>query len=108
MDKPRVLLIDDDPIILRMLEHELKQNFITTSYSDVLRALPLVKYFDLVISDFSMPSGDGYDVVEAALPYDVPVIIYSGAENIAHKYLVSKHDPIGKLLAIINNVLRDT
>ncbi len=59
---PQILLVDDEPNVLRSLSRILKKYAITT-FTSGEEALLLAKeqQFDLVISDFRMPGMDGVD-----------------------------------------------
>ena len=65
--KEKILLIDDDPLVLRTLERLLKaQGYRTTAADSGLKAIELVKKedFDLVMSDIRMPEMDGVETME--------------------------------------------
>lgn len=66
--QPAVLVIDDDPSFLRLLEHELTtegfQVFTATTGSqgmELLKGRPV----SLVVTDMRMPFVDGFDVIYA-------------------------------------------
>lgn len=60
----KILLVDDEPNVLRSLNRILK-HYQVTALSDPLEALNLVEKeeFDLVISDFKMPGIDGVELL---------------------------------------------
>lgn len=64
----RLLLVDDDPSVLRALERDLTQAFIVetaTSGREALRLLEVRDDFDVILCDVMMPEGSGLDVVDA-------------------------------------------
>jgi two-component system, OmpR family, alkaline phosphatase synthesis response regulator PhoP len=61
---PKILLVDDDPDIVELLEYNLqKEGFETASANDGLRALEIAPIFkpDLVLLDVMMPKLDGIE-----------------------------------------------
>ncbi|XP_042501932.1 two-component response regulator ORR21 [Macadamia integrifolia] len=79
----RVLVVDDDPICLRILEEMLRKcMYHVTTCSRATIALNLLRErkgcFDMVISDVYMPDMDGYKLLEhVGLEMDLPVIMMS-------------------------------
>jgi DNA-binding NtrC family response regulator len=79
----RVLLIDDEPAILRIYSRALANyGFESKCVSDPKLALQLLEQvaFDVVVSDVCMPGGDGVDLVRSIrerFPH-LPVILVSG------------------------------
>jgi len=67
----RILLVDDDPNILRALQREIRLSLPggveTETYTNPFDALNriCVRDFDLVISDFTMPELSGVDLLQA-------------------------------------------
>lgn len=64
----RVLLVDDEPIILSFLKDEIESmNFTCDTTSDVDEALQLLdkSMYQIVITDMRMPKGGGARVVES-------------------------------------------
>ncbi|MGB5277279.1 MAG: sigma-54 dependent transcriptional regulator [Gammaproteobacteria bacterium] len=83
VDKPRILLIDDEAIALSNMSHVLeKEDYDVTACKDGesgLRAMQH-KMFDLVLTDLRMPGIDGMQVlqhVKETMP-DLPVIMITG------------------------------
>ncbi|KAG0555050.1 hypothetical protein M758_12G143700 [Ceratodon purpureus] len=80
----RVLVVDDDPICLMVLERMLHRcNYRVTTCGKATDALSLLREdinkFDLVISDVYMPDMDGFKLLElVGLEMDLPVIMMSG------------------------------
>ncbi|CAK9212326.1 unnamed protein product [Sphagnum troendelagicum] len=79
----RVLVVDDEPLCLMILDRMLRQcKYNVTTCNLATEALSLLRenrnYFDLVISDVYMPDMDGFKLLEAiGLELDLPVIMMS-------------------------------
>lgn len=79
----RVLVVDDDPLCLMILERMLKQcSYTVTTTGRATDALKLLREsrdkFDMVISDVHMPDMDGFKLLELiGLEMDLPVIMMS-------------------------------
>jgi CheY-like chemotaxis protein len=81
--RARILVVDDEPVNVQLLEYLLK----TTGYENVTStfdprqvvALHLKHRFDLIILDLHMPGMDGFDVMEALKPLEsdswLPVLV---------------------------------
>ena len=70
MSRKRVLIVDDDQTILQMLEHSLKSlgpEYEISTVTDSTEALAKVQeqFFDLVVSDYMMPTITGVDLASA-------------------------------------------
>lgn len=80
----RVLLVDDEPNLQRLITHLLKgMGYEVTACGGVAAAQDILTSgdkFDLLISDMSMPGGSGLDVVRAALQHlpEVRILLISG------------------------------
>ncbi|WP_026997818.1 response regulator transcription factor [Flectobacillus major] len=64
LPNPKILLVDDDPDIIELLEYNLtKEGFDTASATDGLQALEVTKKFkpDLILLDVMMPKMDGIE-----------------------------------------------
>ncbi|MFW6387367.1 MAG: response regulator, partial [Thermodesulfobacteriota bacterium] len=80
MDKNRILLIDNEEGLCRMIEAVLGDNGYTVdSFTSPFTALETFKPggYDLVISDIKMPGMDGLEVLQKVRAQDqhVPVIM---------------------------------
>ena len=99
--KPLILVIDDDPSILRALEFKLKKKYnvrlCNSGKNGIERADENV---DVVILDIKMPGKDGlqvYEEIRAKLPR-LPIIFYSAYQNLLEESeLLDKHKPFGYL-----------
>jgi DNA-binding NtrC family response regulator len=83
MNKPHILLIDDEAIALTNLTHVLKrEGYEVTACKDGEAGLEALKRsdFDLVLTDLKMPGIDGMEVLRQvhATEADVPVIMITG------------------------------
>ncbi|MGE7113553.1 ATP-binding response regulator [Lysinibacillus sp. NPDC047702] len=105
-NRPKVLVVDDDPINLRVIETILtieKYDLITvTSGSKALEALASQK-FDLIISDVMMPNMSGYELVRTIRKQlsitDLPVLLLTArgqAQDIENGFLSGANDYVMK------------
>ena len=69
MTRPKILLVDDDDSVLRMMQLALEKNdFDVVAAANVTEALNQIvaQHFDILITDLHMPNaGDGFAVVTA-------------------------------------------
>lgn len=66
---PRILVVDDDPIVLEALARGLSRQFLIAVHSDPNSALDWLRRasaVDLIVSDFRMPTMDGISFLKAA------------------------------------------
>lgn len=85
--RARLLLVDDDPIILASLNAFLaSKNFDVTIESSALKAMDHLKAgrFDVVISDVCMPQVDGFELLKyvRASHHQTPVVILTGLATV--------------------------
>lgn len=87
--KKRILLVDDEIAILKLLEFILKKDYelvIKNNGFDALTWLDSGNIPDLIISDMEMPYFNGADFVRSLKVSgyfrDVPVIVLSGSESL--------------------------
>eukprot|EP00884_Botryococcus_braunii_P010629 jgi/Botrbrau1/19568/Bobra.0035s0057.4 len=79
----KVLVVDDDPLCLKIVEHQLRRcRYEVTTCPNGKKALDLLRdktsHFDLVLSDVYMPDMDGFKLLEhIGLELDLPVIMMS-------------------------------
>ena len=84
---PRVLLVDDDPTLRRMLARLLRRaEFDVVDVGTGRRALAALeaKPFDVIVSDIHMPDGDGLELLRSVrrVDLDIPVILMSGRPDV--------------------------
>lgn len=119
MNKTHILIVDDDPAILRLLSTNLKaRDYIVSAAMDGEEALETVEadLFDLIILDIMLPKLDGVEVCRRIREWsNVPIIMLSarGGEQDKVKCLESGADDyltkpfsIGELVARIKTALR--
>ena len=124
MSKPRILLVDDDPDILDVLEIALsEENYEILKAKDGEEALRIIKSkpLNLVLVDYAMPRMNGRQVCievkkDVLLRY-LPIIMVTGKGDIEDKgggieagaddYIVKPFEP-KELLARIRMVIRRT
>lgn len=84
----RILVIDDESIVLNVLERMLKRDFEVVATVDGADGVRLYQQqpFDLVISDVLMPGKGGLEVVQDILTFDptARVIVMSGGTKSVH------------------------
>lgn len=82
----KVLLIDDEPDVLRLIEtklEKLKFQVISTSDGEAGLATALVEKPDVIILDLLLPKGDGYTILRTVKTayQPVPIVIILTAKN---------------------------
>jgi DNA-binding NtrC family response regulator len=67
MDRPRVLIVEDRPSVLRLMATILERGHDVTTACDGTTALSLIASdsFDVVLTDIRMPGASGFDVLRA-------------------------------------------
>ncbi|MCA1247297.1 EAL domain-containing protein [Massilia sp. MS-15] len=81
--RARILVVDDEPVNVQLLEYLLKttgyENVASTNDPRQVVSLHLKHRFDLIILDLHMPGMDGFDVMEALKPLEsdswLPVLV---------------------------------
>ena len=117
----RIMVVDDDPLMLITMEALLdRAGYAVTGFPDgpaaVAAAQADPQAFDLVISDYNMPTFSGLDVARemARLRPELPVIISSGylsdelragAGAAGVRRLLQKEHTVEELAAIVGQVL---
>src|SRR5215208_2767867 len=117
--KIRVLVVDDEPAILRFLKPALQANdYQLTSAGSVAESIRRIAADtpDIVVLDLGLPDGDGKDVIRQVREWsDVPIIVLSAREREAEKIealdlgaddFVNKPFGVGELLARMRAALR--
>lgn len=103
--KKRILVIDDEGIIIKTVENLLKrEGYDIETCQSGLKAIDIVKNkdFDLIVADIRMPDIDGLETIKNIKKYikdqrkpDIPVIFITGfADSDAH----IKAEKIGKVI----------
>ena len=117
--KTQVLVVDDEPAILRFLTPALEANgYEITSAGSVAEAIKRIAAHppDIVLLDLGLPDGDGKDVIRRARAWsDVPIVVLSARDREAEKIdaldlgaddYVNKPFNVGELLARMRAALR--
>jgi len=87
--KTRLLVVDDEPAILRFLKPALEANgyevaaaaTVEEATKRIARELP-----EIVVLDLGLPDGDGKDVIRQVRQWsDVPIVVLSAREREAEK-----------------------
>jgi two-component system KDP operon response regulator KdpE len=117
--KTRVLVVDDEPAILRFLKPALEANgYEIVSAATVAEALKRIAADspDIVLLDLGLPDGDGKDVIRRAREWsDLPIVVLSAREREAEKIdaldlgaddYVNKPFNVGELMARMRMALR--
>jgi two-component system KDP operon response regulator KdpE len=117
--KTRVLVVDDEPAILRFLKPALEAtDYDMTSVGTLAEALKQIaaKSPDIVLLDLGLPDGDGKDVIRRAREWsDLPIIVLSARDREAEKIealdlgaddYVNKPFNVGELMARMRTALR--
>ena len=116
----RILIIDDDPHFLRVLQRILSgEKFVVMATSNPCEATGLLRSnsFDLIICDLRMPDCDGLNVLQAirSAGNEIPVIIltaygevdtYLEAMNAGATEYLNKPIKSDELVQIVRNCLR--
>lgn len=117
--KTRVLVVDDEPAIIRFLKPALEANdYDLTSTGTVADALKRIASDapDIVVLDLGLPDGDGKDVIRQVRQWsDLPIIVLSARDRETEKIealdigaddFVNKPFGVGELLARMRAALR--
>jgi two-component system KDP operon response regulator KdpE len=117
--KTRVLVVDDEPAIVRFLKPALEANdYDLTSTGTVADALKRIASSppDIVVLDLGLPDGDGKDIIRQVRQWsDVPIIVLSARDRETEKIealdlgaddFVNKPFGVGELLARMRAALR--
>ncbi|HEY3804256.1 MAG TPA: EAL domain-containing protein [Kofleriaceae bacterium] len=85
---PRVLIVDDDADLRKMLTRLLRRAAFDVVEVDSGRAALAelaAKRFDVVLSDIHMPDGDGLELLRSVrrIDLDIPVLLMSGKPDVA-------------------------
>ena len=120
--REEILVIDDQPIMLKLLDQILKDRYDVVALENGKEALEWMysgNIPDLVVADLNMPEIDGFEYIqrirESGFFYDVPLIVLSGEESSserikclklgANDYLIKPFNP-EELRLRIDNLIR--
>lgn len=119
MNKKKIMIVDDEPKIVRFVAANLKSlDFETLTCQSGAEALEKAEAFDpdLILLDLMMPGMDGFDVLKRLRSYSgVPVIMLTARSNGADKVqglnlgaddYLTKPFSLDELFARVNAVLR--
>jgi len=85
-DPRSVLIVDDDPQVLRAIQTSLRSAFRVTAYQSALEAIEHVKRggVSVVLSDLEMPGMTGLELLRAIRAHDpdLPVLLITGAGSL--------------------------
>jgi DNA-binding response OmpR family regulator len=100
---PSVLILDDDPLILKALERA----FRSAGWQVHTAAQPLAHpdgyaLVDCVLSDWDMPQGGGQRVKQESA---APVVIYSANDLAEHDYVIRKPAAVEDLVAELHRAI---
>jgi DNA-binding response OmpR family regulator len=92
MHKPKLLIVDDDPDLLRALRLRFRaNNYEVCTASDGYTAIALAQKElpDLIVLDIGLPAGDGFVVLDRLQNIDalsgIPVIVLSACDPQRHE-----------------------
>jgi two-component system KDP operon response regulator KdpE len=119
LSRPRILVVDDEPAMLRFLRPALEANdYEVTTAGTVAEAIKRIasERPDLVVLDLGLPDGDGKDVIGRVREWsDVPIVVLSARDREAEKIAafdlgaddyVDKPFGVGELMARLRAALR--
>ena len=102
-DMMRILLVDDEPIVLRALQRVLKHHAVTavTSGTEALALIRQGATFDLIACDLNMPDMSGralYETLDALLPELARRMVFTtgGAFVLDDQAFLTKHPTLSK------------
>jgi two-component system KDP operon response regulator KdpE len=117
--KPRALVVDDEPAILRFLKPALEANdYSVTSAGTLAEALKRIagETPDVVVLDLGLPDGDGKELIQQVRQWsNVPIVVLSARDREAEKIealdlgaddFVNKPFGVGELMARLRTALR--
>lgn len=105
-NRPRVLVVDDDPVNLRVIENILsieKYDLVTVTSGNKALDLLMTQEWDLVISDVMMPNMSGYELVRTIRQQfsitELPVLLLTARtqpQDIENGFLSGANDYVTK------------
>ena len=117
--KTRVLVVDDEPAILRFLKPALSANDYEVAtagtVADAIRRIA-ADAPDVVVLDLALPDGDGKEVIRTVREWsDVPIIVLSARDRETEKIdaldlgaddFINKPFGVGELMARVRSAMR--
>ena len=117
----RILIVEDEEAIAKMIAMNLRvanmQPVIFYDGAEAELSLKLDHNYDLALLDVMVPGKDGFELLEALKPYDIPVIFLTAKDDVASKvqgltggaedYIVKPFEVL-ELLVRIDKVLART
>ena len=97
----RILLIEDDPDVLQLMEHVLLDyghDVATAETVAIARILLAAQPFDLAICDVNLPDGSGLDVADAAKARGIEALVVTGYGLTIQAGVLSAYDYLLKPL----------
>lgn len=96
MDKKKILVVDDDEDLLRLLSVRLKGSGYEVYFAmDGVSCMKMAQehHPDLILLDLGLPAGDGFQVLERLqdplLPFaSIPVVVLTGRDDLSSKVRV--------------------
>lgn len=86
--RKKILIIDDEPSMLKVLNHFLNKHYNVISRTDGLEALQFLQSGqvpDMIVADVMMPNIDGYEFIKniraSGFFKDIPLIMLSSNEK---------------------------
>lgn len=118
----KILLVDDEPDVCELITSLVKSklNAVTHEYNsgnDAISALKKMSDYDLIVSDFQMPNGNGTDLFRFCRNHkiNIPFIIISGdsektirkefpEDNLINFWILNKLEASVKLVPLLNEI----
>ncbi|MCM1157357.1 MAG: response regulator [Bacteroidales bacterium] len=103
-EKKHILIVDDDPVMLRTVKRYLEENYIVATAPSGKFAIKFLnqKAADLVLLDYEMPEVSGSDVLkqirENETLKNIPVVFLTGVSDASKIQAVLSMNPSGYLL----------
>jgi CheY-like chemotaxis protein len=121
--RPKILVVDDDQAVLRLLATALGSDYELSFASDAVKAVSVARRDrpNLILLDYRLPGGDGALVLQRLRTFDdlayIPVVLISGwdspwswgdLENLELSGFVPKPFALSELTSEIERVLSGT